>query len=221
MRRMRTGTRERLTAACDTLIAVGAVLIIAAAHWPWAQAKLTSTDPYWTEMALSGEVTGLRAHGSMWLVTGIAVLHLALLLARYYPGGRLRVPGDGVLLALGSGLACLIVGWDMLAMPGPWANIFVISDSATFPWWGRPELLDGATLGLTWSYGAPVAAAAALTSLISAMVSPGPPAILLFRHGDSLQGTATTTPLPHPKSKTTSRSNTKIKNAGGNPETPG
>jgi len=188
---MRAGTSERLTGACDALIALAAVLIITAAHWPWAQATLSSTDPYWTEMALSGEATGLRAHPSLWAVTAIAVLQLALLLARYYPGGRLRVPGDGVVLALGSGLVCLIVAGAMIAMPGPWANIFVISDSAAFPWWGRPVLLDGATLGLTWSYGAPVAAAAAVTSLISAIVSPGPPAILLHRHRDNLKETAT------------------------------
>jgi len=76
-------------------------------------------------------------------------------------------------------------------MPAPWAGIFAISDSASFPWWSQPELLDGTTLTMTISYGAPVAAVAALTSLVSAIASPGPPAILLHRHSGSLQETAT------------------------------
>jgi hypothetical protein len=189
MRQMRAGTRERLTGACDTLIAVAAVLIVVAVHWPWAQATLTPPEP--DVMQSPGQATGLYAHASLWAVTGIAVLQLALLLARYYPGGRLRVPGDGVFLALGSGLACLVVAWDMLAMPAPWADIYVISDSASFPWWGKPELLDGATLVMKMSYGAAVVAAAALASLISAIVSPGPPAMLLYRHRGSLQEAAT------------------------------
>jgi hypothetical protein len=186
---MRAGTRERLTGACDTLIAIAAVLTIAATHWPWVQATLTTTDP--DMMELPGQATGLYAHGSLWIVTGIAALQLTLLLARYYPGGRLRVPGDGVLLALGSGLVCLIIAADIIALPGPWAGIYAIRDNASFPWWGKPELLDGTTLVMTMSYGVPVAAAAALTSLISAIVSPGPPAILLYRHGDNLKETAT------------------------------
>ena len=185
---MRAGTRERLTGACDTLIAVAAVLVIVAVHWPWARATLTPPEP--DVMQSPGQATGLCAHPSLWAVTAIAVLHLALLLARYYPGGRLRVPGDGVLLALGSGLACLVIAGDILAMPAPWAGIYAISDNAPFPWWGKPELLDGTTLAMTISYGAPVVAAAALTSLISAVASPGPPAIVLYRHSGGLQETA-------------------------------
>jgi hypothetical protein len=179
MTRMRAGTRRRVTGACDALIAAAAVLIIVAAYWPWVQATLTPPDP---EMPPSGETSGLHAHGSLWVVAGIAVLHLALLLARYYPGGRLRVPGDGVLLALGSCLICLIVAGDMLALPGPWAGIYAVTDTAPSPWWGSPDLMDGATLVMKMSYGAPVAAAAALTSLIAAIVSPGPPAVFLSRH---------------------------------------
>ena len=169
---MRAGTRERLTGACDTLIAIAAVLIIVAAHWPWANATLTPPEP--DVMQSPGQATGLYAHASLWAVTGIAVVQLALLLARYYPGGRLRVRGDGVLLALGSGLACLIIARDMLAMPAPWAGIYAISDNASFPWWTQPELLDGTTLVMTISYGAQVAAASALISFISTIASPGP-----------------------------------------------
>jgi hypothetical protein len=186
---MRAGTRERLTGACDTLIAIAAVLIIVAAHWPWARATLRPSAP--DVMQSPGQATGLYAHPSLWAVTAMAVLQLGLLFARYYPGSRLRVPGDGVLLALGSGLACLIIAGDILAMPAPWAGIYAISDNASFPWWSQPELLDGTTLIMTISYGAPVAAAAALTSLISAVASPGPPAILLYRHRGTAQETAT------------------------------
>lgn len=90
---MRASTRMRLT--CDTLIAAAATLIIIAAHWPWFQATLTPPDPAGLVMEPRGTATGLYAHGSLWITTGIAVVQFALLLARYYPGGRLRVPGGG------------------------------------------------------------------------------------------------------------------------------
>ena len=124
-----------------------------------------------------GTAIGLYASGFLWIATGIAVVQIALLLARHYRGGRLRVPGDSVFLALGSGLICLLVAAGMIGMPAPWARIMSVSDTlgAPWPWWkGTPDILDGTTMVMTLSHGAVVAAAAALTSLISAIVSPGP-----------------------------------------------
>jgi len=95
-----------------------AVLVIVAAHWPWAQATLTPPAP--DVLKSPGQVTGLYAH----------------------------------------------------ARPAPWAGIYAISDGASFPWWSQPEFPDGTTLAMTMSYGAPVAAAAALTSLISGQGRP-------------------------------------------------
>ena len=192
---MRAGTRKRLTGACDTLIAAAAVLMIVAVHWPWFQATITPPDMVGLVMAPSGTATGLYADsGPLWAATWIAAVQLALLLVRYFPGGSIRVPGDGVFLALGSGLICFIVAFGVVGVPGPWADIMSINGTwqVPFPWWqGGPDLLDGATMVMTMRYGAPVAAAAALTSLISAVVSPGPPAILLYRHRNSLRETAT------------------------------
>ena len=79
---MRAGTRERVTGACDTLIAIAAVLIIVAAHWPWANATITPPTP--DVMQSPGQATGLYAHASLWAATGIAVVQLALLVARYF-----------------------------------------------------------------------------------------------------------------------------------------
>ena len=70
--------------------------------------------------------TGLYAHPFLWAAAGVAVAQLALLLLRYYPGGRLRVPGDGILLALGSCLVCLIVAACIVLIPDPWADILSI-----------------------------------------------------------------------------------------------
>ena len=103
-----------------------------------------------------------------------SVVQIALLLTRHHRGGRLRVPGDSVFLALGSGLICLLVAAGMIGMPAPWARIMSVSDTlgAPWPWWkGTPDVLDGTTMVMTLSHGAVVAAAAALTSLISAIVS--------------------------------------------------
>jgi hypothetical protein len=200
MRRMGAGTRWRLTGACNMLIAVAAILVIAAVHWPWFLATQVP-DLAGEVQAPDGPATGLYAHPSLWVAVGVAAVQLVLLLAHYYPGGRLRVPGDGVFLALGSGLACLIVAVDFIAIPGPWADI--LSHNGTwavpFPWEDKPYVLDGCTLLMTWSYGGPVAGAAALTSLIAAIASPGPPATPPGENpdgyfspasGDSLQETA-------------------------------
>lgn len=152
------------------------MLTLIAPHWPWFLATLVP-DLGDEVQAPDGPATGLYAHPSLWVATGVAAGQLVLLLLHYYPGGRLRVPADGVFLALGSGLICLVVAADFILIPGPWADI--LSHNGTwavpFPWEGRPYLLDGCTLSMKWSYGGPVAAAAALTSLIAAIVSPGPP----------------------------------------------
>lgn len=55
-------------------------------------------------VAPSGAATGVYAHASLWAAVGIAAAQIALLAARYYPGGRLRVPGDSILIALGSAI---------------------------------------------------------------------------------------------------------------------
>ena len=63
--------RGWLNWACDVVMAVAAVELIVAPHWPWFQATLTSPDG--DPMEPSGTVTGLYGHGSLWVVTWIAV----------------------------------------------------------------------------------------------------------------------------------------------------
>jgi hypothetical protein len=58
----------------------------------------------------------------------------------------------------------------LLLVPGPWAQIMT-PVGVPFPWEGVRYLLDGATLVITWSYGAIVAIAAAVASLAAASVS--------------------------------------------------
>jgi len=168
---MHAGTRARLRMASDVLVAVAAVLTITAARWPWFQATLTPPDLTGMVMAPSGVATGVYAHPSLWAAVGLAVAQIALLAARYYPGGRLRVPGDGGLLVLGSGLVCLLVTADTLIIPRPWYDILNKAVGVPFPWEGTPYRLDGTTLFMTWSYGATVAIAAAFASLAAAIAS--------------------------------------------------
>jgi hypothetical protein len=172
---MRAGPGTRLRVAFDTLIAVAAVLTIVAPRWPWFNATLL---PLWPNdgdgppMAPQGVATGLYAHGSLRVAAGVAAVQLALLLARHYPGGRLQVPGDGILLAIGSSLVCLIVVADAVFLPGRWIDILSVNGGVPFPWEGKPVTEGGDTLVMTWSYGASVAVAAALASLALTMASP-------------------------------------------------
>lgn len=168
---MHRGARPGLRESCDVVVAVAAVLTIVASRWPWFQATLTSTGGGTEGLpAPSGAATGVYAHPSLWVVIGLAAAQIALLATRYYPRGRLRVPGDDVLLAITSGLMLPLVTADVLLVPGPWAQIMT-PVGVPFPWEGNPYPLDGATLVMTWSYGATVAIAAAVASLVAAIAS--------------------------------------------------
>jgi len=170
---MHADTRARLRAASDVLVAVAAALTIMASLWPWFQATLTPPDPDGLVLAPSGAATGVYAHASLWAAVGLAVVQIALLAARYYPGGQLRMPGDGGLLVLGSGLVCLLVTADILIIPRPWFNILSRDGWWVIPplWEGTPYHVEGTTLFMTWSYGATVAIAAAFASLAAAIAS--------------------------------------------------
>ena len=170
---MGVGSRSGLRTACDAVVAITAVLAVMASRWPWFQATLTPPDLTGMVMAPSGAATGVYAHPSLWAAAGLAVAQIALLAARYYPGGRLRMPGDGGLLVLGSGLVFLLVTADILIIPRPWFNILSKDGWCVLPplWEGRPYPLDGTTLFMTWSYGAAVAIATAVASLAAAIAS--------------------------------------------------
>ena len=170
-RRTRTRTRTRLRPACDALIAVAALLTVLAARWPWFTATLVPTDANvgGPVMAPEGTVTGLYAHRFVWVAVGVAVGQLVLLLLRYYPGGRLRVPGDGSLLAVGALVGCLTVVAGVGLVPGPWDGLLnfgePISVTLPFSWESASFPLDGFTLVISWRYGAMVALAAGLASV--------------------------------------------------------
>jgi hypothetical protein len=172
---MRAGARKRLARSSDALLAVAAVLTIVAPHWPWYVA--TQTPPGGNMIAPEGTAAGLPAHATLWAVTALAVVQLVLLLARHAGGGRLRVPGDRAWLFWASVLVCLLVVVDADSMPYSWYfYINIAGESASQLIWPRWYLwIPDATMTVTWSYGAAVAVTAALTSLIAAFVSPGPP----------------------------------------------
>src|SRR5690348_15018336 len=106
---MGAGTRVGVRVACDVVVAVAAVLTITASSWPWFQATLTPADMAGLVPAPSGAATGVYAHPSLRVAVGVAAVQIGLLAARCYPRGRLRVPGDGVLLVFGSGVVCVLV----------------------------------------------------------------------------------------------------------------
>lgn len=167
-----------MTTGCDVLIGVAALATATAPLLPWAKARL-GPDPGQSldavVMAPQGTVSGLYAHPSLKPVMVLAVLQLAVLLARYCPGGRLRVPGYGYLLAAASAIICLIVAADIVFIPEPWANVLSVNSAfgVPDPWEGTPVRLDGVTLVMTWHYAAAVAMTAALALLVCALVLTG------------------------------------------------
>ena len=168
---MRAGPWVWLRTACDAFVAVAAVLVIVAPRWVWFQATLTYTgdgQSGWVPAPPSGRATGVYAHPSLWVVVGLAAVQIALLVARYCPGGRLRVPGDSTLLAVGSGLVFLLVAVDYLAVPSPWADAFTPFGP---PDWGAKDYLDGAVFVMTRTHGATIALKVALASLAGAVAS--------------------------------------------------
>ena len=167
---MGAGAQAKLAVACDVVVAVAAMLTITASFWPWYQATLTPADTTGLVPAPSGAATGLYAHPTLKVAVGVAAVQIGLLALRCYPRGRLRVPGDGIILVVGSGLVFLVVTAAVLLVPGPWAPIMT-PVGVPFPWEGVRYPLDGATLVMTWRYGATVATAAALVSLAAAIAS--------------------------------------------------
>jgi hypothetical protein len=167
---MHRDPRAEPRVAWDFVVAVAAVLTIMASRWPWFQATLTPADMTGLVPAPSGAATGVYAHPSLWAAVGLAAAQIALVAARYYPRGRLRGPGDGVLLVVVSSMVCLLVTADVLLVPSPWAQIMT-PVGVPFPWEGVRYPVQDATLVMTWSYGATVAIAAAVASLAAASVS--------------------------------------------------
>jgi hypothetical protein len=173
------------------LVAITSVLTIMASLLPWFEATVTPPNPAGL-MAPTGALTGVDAHASLWAAVGLAAAQIAIMLARYYPGGRLRVPGDGALLTLGSGLMCLLVTADTLIIPVPWADLLNATLGVPFPWEGRPVHGDGYTLLMTWRYGATIAIAAVLASFAFAIAS------LVVTRGEAPRSVATPVLLPRP-----------------------
>lgn len=172
---METRTRT----ACDALTAVALLLTVLALRWPWFTATLVPTDPNASGpvMAPEGTATGFYAHRFVWVAAGVATVQLVLLLLRYYPGGRLRVPGDGILLVLGSMVGCLTVVGGVGLVPGPWVGMLSVNGPLGVPlpfsWEGASFPLDGFTLVMSWRYGAVVALAAAFASVVVTMAALG------------------------------------------------
>jgi hypothetical protein len=122
-----------------------------------------------------------------------------ILLARHARGGRLRVPSDRVWLVWIAAVVCFLVVVDADILPSSWYfYLNIAGESAPYIWPRSHVWVEGATVTVTWSYGAAVAVAAALILLFTSVVSPGPPAPLADESpdlhsspaaGDSIQAT--------------------------------
>jgi hypothetical protein len=168
------GPSKWLTGVFDTIIAAAAVAIIVAPHWPWYVA--TQTPPGNDLVAPEGTATGLSGHVTLWVVTGLAAVLLVLLLARHVRSGRLRVPGDRAWLVCIALVACFLVVVDADFLPASWYSALNIAGGSAAYMWPRSHVfIADASISLTWSYGAVVAVAAALTLLVASIASPRGP----------------------------------------------
>jgi hypothetical protein len=184
---VRSRTEARLIAAGELPIGVAAAVLAAAPLLPWCTAVVKPLDPGENLaglMAPQGTIDGLYAHPSLKAVMVLAVLQLALVLARSYRGGHLRAPGYSYLLAVVSAIIFLIVAADVLFIAAPWEGILSVNGTFSIPdpWWGTPVPLDGATVVMTWRYGAIIALAAALASLACALFLTG---VLMVTRGQA------------------------------------
>jgi len=173
--RMRAGPRKWLTAFFEMVIAAAAVAVIVAPHWPWYVA--TQTPSGGDLVAPEGTATGLSGHVTLWAVTGLAAVQLVLLLARHVRSGRLRVRGDQVWLVCIALVVCFLVVADADFLPASWYfHLNIAGESAPYIWPRSHVFIADASITLSWSYGAAVAVAAALTLLIASIAAPGAPA---------------------------------------------
>jgi hypothetical protein len=114
----------------------------------------------------------MSAHVTLWAVTGLAAVLLVLLLARHVRSGRLRVPGDRLWLVCIALVVCFLVVVDADFLPASWyVSLNIAGESAAYIWPRSHVFIADASIRLTWSYGAAIAVAAALTLLVASIAS--------------------------------------------------
>lgn len=115
----------------------------------------------------NGAISGMRAHGYLWVVLVLAIVAMSVLVGRdairRIPG---NMPSPGQLLVGSTGLALILTVLGLAFRP---PGIY----REPFGWTGY-AVLPHFLVSLSWSYGGFVAIAAAAVAFAAAFISSGP-----------------------------------------------
>jgi hypothetical protein len=147
----------------DLAIGTSLIVLLVALFMPW----FSGTVQLGGQGSIPGSVDGPRAHGYLWFVFALAILALAVLVAR---DAISRVPGNlpsaMQLLMVATGLALLLTILGLVIRPSVGVDVVSpVGTIASFP----PQLM--ASIG--WSYGGFVAVVAAAAAFVFAVRQAG------------------------------------------------
>jgi hypothetical protein len=143
----------------DLVVGTSLVVLLVALFMPW----FSGTVQVGGQGSIPGSVDGPRSHGYLWFVFALAILALAVLVARDAIG---RVPGNlpsaAQLLMVATGLAFLLTLLGLVIRPSVGFDVVSqVGTVASFP----PQLV----VSLGWSYGGFVAVIAAGVAFVGAL----------------------------------------------------
>jgi hypothetical protein len=147
----------------DLVIGTSLIVLLVALFMPW----FSGTVQLGGQGSIPGSVDGPRAHGYLWFVFALAIVALAVLVARDAIG---RVPGNlpsaAQLLMVATGLALLLTLLGLVIRPSAGLDVVSqVSTVASFP----PQFM----VSIGWSYGGFVAVIAAAAAFAAAVRQAG------------------------------------------------
>lgn len=146
--------------AVDGFVALAGLVLAVAVSLPWFRATLRIRGSGTTGYLIDppGTLTGLAAHWYLLVPLAVALLETAVIMARHFPSRRApRLPFHGYFLVIASGVDFLVVIVGALLRPPAW--------------YGSLQMPDNFYITIDWTYGALVAVAAALLSLVIAVAA--------------------------------------------------
>jgi hypothetical protein len=148
--------------AADGFVALTGVVLAVSVFLPWFKSTVTirGTDGDVTGDLIDppGTLGGLAAHWYLVVPLAVALLEMAVIVARYLPARRPpRLPFHRPFLVAASGVNFVAVIMAALVQPPSW--------------YGDPQMPPNFHIAIQWTYGALVAAGAAVLSLAIAVAA--------------------------------------------------
>jgi hypothetical protein len=144
----------------DMFVALAGLVLAVAVFLPWFKAtvRIGGSDVTGTLIDPPGTLSGFAAHGYLVVPLAVALLETAVIMARHFPGSWApRLPFHKYFLVIASGVVFLVVIAGALLRPAAW--------------YGQLQMPPNFHISIGWTYGALVAAGAALISLAIAVAA--------------------------------------------------